>query len=262
MKKRLRNVIPALALAALATGCASEDELTYGPQTAVTFTSAVTTRAAGTSWSRGDAIGVYMMPAGAALTDDNTGAVGGNVRYVTTAGDGRFEAAGEPLRFPAEGEVDFVAYYPWSALTTGATYRVDLTDQSDPEQIDLLYADNLRSQQAADGAGRLQFDHRLARLTLTLTSSDGSDLSRVKARLAGVPSGAWLRRQRPEPREGPAGGCALGGVVRPGDGAVCARRIHRHHRHAHAGQQQAAHGHGPARAHGYARRGLPRARRG
>lgn len=192
MKLRLRHLFPALALAALTTGCANEDELTYGPQTAVTFTSSVTTRAADTSWSRGDAIGVYMMPAGTPLTDDNTGAAGGNVRYVTTAGDGRFEAAGEPLRFPAEGEVDFVAYYPWSASTTGASYRVDLTDQSDPERIDLLYADNLRAQQAADGAGRLQFDHRLARLTLTLTSSDGSDLSRVKARLAGVPSGAWF----------------------------------------------------------------------
>lgn len=192
MKQRLKYVIPALALAALVTGCASEDELTYGPQTAVTFMSAVTTRVAGTSWSPGDAIGVYMLPAGSALTDDNTGAAGGNVRYVTTAGDGRFEADGEPLRFPTEGEVDFVAYYPWSATTTGAACRVDLTDQSNPGRIDLLYADNLRSQQAADGAGTLRFDHRLARLTLTLTSSDGSDLSHVTARLGGVPAGAWF----------------------------------------------------------------------
>ena len=117
MKLRLRHLFPALALAALTTGCANEDELTYGPQTAVTFTSSVTTRAADTSWSRGDAIGVYMMPAGTPLTDDNTGAAGGNVRYVTTAGDGRFEAAGEPLHFPAEGEVDFVAYYPYQTVS-------------------------------------------------------------------------------------------------------------------------------------------------
>lgn len=178
----------ALIIGSSLASCSSEEELINGQgDRPLTFSSSITTRAAGTAWDAGDEIGIYMIDAGTTLSADNPGSAGGNVPYATAAGDGRFTPTGAGLSAPAGSRHDFVAYYPYTAATTGATYRVDVSDQSIPEAIDLLYADNLRSFDAAAGNGTLAFTHQLARLSLTLVSADGSDLSEVGVSLTGAP---------------------------------------------------------------------------
>ena len=184
----LRTIFILLALATTLASCSSEEELAAnGPGRPITFSSSIATRAAGTAWSPGDRIGVYMVDAGTALSAGNPGVAGGNVAYVTADGDGYFTPTGTGLSAAAGSRYDFIAYYPYTAATEGATYRVDVSDQSRPEAIDLLYADNLRQTDATAGSAVLQFSHQLARLSLTLASTDGSDLSEVAVSVTGAP---------------------------------------------------------------------------
>ena len=167
-------------LAAALSSCTNEIQSLMDADRAVTFTTATPHRATGTTWEAGDAIGVFMAASGETVGTDAA------VRYETPSGDGNFSSA-SPLYFPSDGSaVDFVAYYPYDATLSGTTYKVNVSDQSEPAKIDLMRADNLRGLSLTNRTARLDFDHELATLTLRLTATDGTVLNGLTAILEDV----------------------------------------------------------------------------
>lgn len=131
-----------------------------------------TTRAAGTAWTANDAIGIT------ATHTDGTKLLD-NAHYLTPDGDGKFEAEdGSVFYFTDNSEVDFTAYYPWTApdelengiihgVLTDATYQ---TPEKQPE-IDFLFATATGS--AASPDVKLQFRHCMSRVVLRFLPGDG-----------------------------------------------------------------------------------------
>ena len=71
------------------------------------------TRVTDNSWDTSDAIGIYALKAGQALSDVAIHDGKSNVKYATT-GDGAFNPASSPINFPEVGNLVFVSYYPYS----------------------------------------------------------------------------------------------------------------------------------------------------
>ena len=175
-----------LAAAALTlASCSNDNDFADRPgdgRVAVNFSGGITlTRTTGDAWDLNDGIGIYMVETGTQTVVDNAA----NRRYVTAAGDGRFSPASEDqtIYFPldANNKVDFIAYYPQDALT-GNTYAVDVTDQSDPAAIDLLWSNNATAKDKTVQPVDLEFYHRLSRVEVELKAGAGVS----EAELAGT----------------------------------------------------------------------------
>ncbi len=188
MDYSLKNFSLGVCLALGLASCTSETDFAGAGHNNVAFTASVTgTRAAGGTWSAGDRIGIYMKPAGSPLAD----ATDDNVSYTTGDASGYFTGTTRNLAYPADGTaVDFVAYYPYKEGLAGTTYTVNVADQSSPESIDLMYADNLKGLDRTSGTAALGFSHQLACLTLTLNAADGQSLDGMTATVNGVPTTA------------------------------------------------------------------------
>lgn len=88
----------------------------------------------------------------------------------------------------ADKKVDFIAYYPQTDLTVHI-YKVDVSDQKVPADIDLLRSDNATGKDKSTNTVDLKFFHRLSRVEVELTAGEGvSD-----AELAGM--GITLSKQ-------------------------------------------------------------------
>lgn len=193
------NQIRFVALVAAATillaGCEKESDNTVdNTPVAARITSTIddmTTRAAGTAWAAGDAIGVSGSTAGIVYT---------NVEYVTTGGDGKFSilnAAGEDndIYFQDKNDVKFTAYYPYAGKngTTPGTKGIisktitdtDQTAEGQP-QIDYLFATATAS--SANPNVKFQFKHCMSRIILNFLPGNGiaslSDLTYTIGNLA------------------------------------------------------------------------------
>lgn len=122
-------------------------------------------RAAGTNWDNGDRVGIFMTNHGAGLAS----ATASNRQYIADAqGNLTAATADDALAFPESGAAqDFVAYYPYQTVS-GTTVAVNVTDQTSPAALDLLYADN--AQNITSGTVNLGFDHQLAQVVLNITA--------------------------------------------------------------------------------------------
>lgn len=184
MTKRTYLFLAAAAALTLAS-CSNDDDFADRPgdgRVAVNFSGGITlTRATGDAWDLNDGIGIYMVEKGTQTVVGNAA----NRRYVTAAGDGSFSPASEDqtIYFPldANNKVDFIAYYPQDALT-GNTYAMDVTDQSAPSAIDLLWSNNATAQDKTVQTVDLIFYHRLSRVEVELKAGAGVS----EAELAGT----------------------------------------------------------------------------
>ena len=144
------------------------------------------TYASGTSWSPGDAIGIFMVENG---TEEI--ALGAENKEYTTTGDGNFTEVAGDIYYPLSGNVDFIAYYPWqTGMDLTDPYEVDVIDQSDPEAIDLLWAKEDNSGSGYNsGSVALNFSHMLTRIVLNATPGDGltaTDLAGMTVEIRGL----------------------------------------------------------------------------
>lgn len=143
------------------------------------------TRATNDAWSQGDAIGIYMINAGEALSTTSIQAK--NAKYITE-GDGIFnpEKVSEDVKYPLDGSaVDFISYYPHGSISTAFEYSLDVTNQTDQAAIDLLYSNKAKGLKNGDAVS-LSFTHQLSKLIVNLTTIDGTDLSDVTITLKGA----------------------------------------------------------------------------
>jgi hypothetical protein len=195
--------LPVLGMLLLFASACSKTDIPQGndDSVAVAFYSVISevthndpplTRASGTEWDAGDRIGIYAVPTGKTWQE----AACLNVDYVNseTGAVGVFQAADakKAVMLPGDGsKLDFVAYYPYSASAiTDFNYALDITDQTDPSRIDVLYA-------KAEGKDKttpeipLIFDHKLAQLVLSFSAADVV-LEGMKVTLNNVTTDGWL----------------------------------------------------------------------
>ncbi len=165
----------ATAAAAVTSSCqkapVSEQEITKAVTFSSTISNQVTTKAAGADWENNDAIGVFMKT-GNGLSN----ALASNKQYVTTSGDGNFKAtsATEEISYPADGSnVDFIAYYPYQTTISNNVYPVNVSDQTQQNKIDFMYANNVTGANKNTANAQLQFSHKLSKVNLTITAGKG-----------------------------------------------------------------------------------------
>ncbi|MFI3263182.1 MAG: fimbrillin family protein [Rikenellaceae bacterium] len=103
----------------------------------VAFTSGIETRVSGTEWDAGDKIGVFMYGnASTTVYDKNSS----NALYTNTVeGESANFTSGNPLLFPQDSEVDFIAYYPYTedikTYFEGSYVSLGATDQTTNEAL-------------------------------------------------------------------------------------------------------------------------------
>jgi len=179
-----------LVCAVLFISCKKELSNSLQPQSKeISFISSIsgelTTKAIGTSWTVGDQIGVYMLqnnkPLEPASILENI-----NNRKFTHSSNGSFTTS-QAAYFPIDKQpVDFIAYYPYQEVSD-FRYKIDLSDQSNQELLDLMYADNAKGLSPENGTVPLVFERQLVRIRLEVDVQTGStvDLTNMQANAIG-----------------------------------------------------------------------------
>lgn len=108
------------------------------------------------SWTAGDAIGVYVTSSG------NT--TGDNKKYVTTNGDGTFEAADNNniIYFKDNKETTFSAYYPYNKFLTDGKmdWNMAEVEANQPCKADVLFASGATASKASPIVNFTDIEHR------------------------------------------------------------------------------------------------------
>ena len=108
------------------------------------------------TWSKNDAIGVY------ATSSGNT--TGDNKKYVTTNGDGTFEAADNNniIYFKDNKETTFSAYYPYKKFLTDGkmNWRMAEVEANLPCEADVLFASGATASKASPTVNFTDAEHR------------------------------------------------------------------------------------------------------
>lgn len=154
-----------------------------GERVAVEFSASVgvtQTRAIDQAWSANDAIGIFMVNKDAELKKENIREAAENIRYVVDATkQNGFKADGAAIYYPMNAEkVDFYAYYPQGTVTNNATsgnyeYALNVADQSNQEDIDFMYSNNVKDKSKINRDAALSFAHKLCKVVLTVQPGDG-----------------------------------------------------------------------------------------
>ncbi len=199
-RRATRVALALIAGAALLCACTQEDAPDApdgGDRIPITFTagieSAAVTRTTGIDndiWTSSDHIGIVMSDAGYEISNGEgaLGIIESNIEYAADKIDrndkGRSRATfipvdEHPIYYPITQKVDFHAYYPYTKrdkdggkMDKTYDYTVDLSDQSNPAAIDLLYAEALgigRSRKPVD----FGFNHMCAKITLNVAAGEG-----------------------------------------------------------------------------------------
>lgn len=140
------------------------------------------TRASGTQWSSGDALGVFMLKPGSVLQSSNIIDDAENLRYITTSSAEVVNLIPtddtQLMYYPVDGStVDFLAYYPYKATGTGTdnlndyVYPIRVDNQTDASAIDLLYSRG--SGNKNNKTVHLLFSHQLSKIRIVLRKSAG-----------------------------------------------------------------------------------------
>ena len=161
------------ALAALALSLAActndNDVMDNGPVAAVInaeISDATATRASGTQWDNGDAIGI-------------TGGIYTDIRYVYSNGSWTVDEASDPIFFQTPDEVNFTAYYPQGAETANITITAEQQSTVPDEQTGFTPQSQIYFLYGTGGVrtgGKVDFSftHRMSRLMLNFIA--GADV--------------------------------------------------------------------------------------
>lgn len=173
-----------VSIAALAmTSCGNKETVrTRGTASEPAFKAAIT-RMADNKWADGDNVGIFMT--------QNEESKKANAQYtVSAAGELTAKAENDIIKYPADkSEVDFKAYYPFSADAAEGVYAVDLADQSDLTKVDLIYSDNATGKKYEDKLVTLNFKHQLAQVNFSVTAD--TNIEGYKLQLRGITDGTF-----------------------------------------------------------------------
>lgn len=193
----LKSTFALFILMGLTLASCSDHDNTKGgdAQREITFISGLNTPATrisldGNQWIAGDAVGIYMLATGTATVVNHT-----NVPYnaESSATVTAFKADSEAIYYPENGAaVDFMAYYPYSAMIVNFLYPMNLTDQS----VDMTVHDLMRAKMDNGGDGyttgpvSFTFEHQLAKVTLKFVDHSGSAVTPAAVTIKGMNTAA------------------------------------------------------------------------
>ena len=165
---KISNLLYMGALSTLAlVSCTNNDDNSewYGSE-GIVFTTAIQSRVSGNTWNANDEVGIYMMNAGSGIE----AATAQNKKYIAQTNGTLTAAPGNGIYLPESGSVDFIAYYPYTTSVSGNKIAVNVSDQSKPAAIDLIYSNGTTGIEATTATTiSLAFTHQLTKLTLNVT---------------------------------------------------------------------------------------------
>ena len=134
-------------------------------------------KVAGDQWEPDDRVWLYMKKTGEAIGITSVFPAGANVQ-MNIDPDGTLKSATQ-LYYPLEeGNVDFVAYYPYtSSVSSNYTVAVDLAGQSSGLPKEVLYSANAVNRAPDESAVALNFNYSLAKLAVTVVNGNNSPLT-------------------------------------------------------------------------------------
>lgn len=168
---KLSNLLYAGMLSSLAlVSCTDNDENSeWTGSEGVVFTTSIQSRVSGNSWNANDEVGIFMTPNGSEIAS----ATAANKKYLAQTNGSLVAAPSEGIYLPATGKVDFIAYYPYSNALSGNVMDVNVADQSKPGAIDLLYSNETKGVEAANGKTiALKFVRKMSKITLDMTKDE------------------------------------------------------------------------------------------
>lgn len=165
---KISNLLYVGALSTLALmSCKNNDDNSewYGSE-GIVFTSAIQSRVSGNTWNANDEVGIYMMNSGSGIE----AATAQNKKYIAQTNGTLTAASGNGIYLPESGSVDFIAYYPYTTSVSGNKIAVNVSDQSNPAAIDLIYSNGTKGIEATSATTvSLAFTHQLTKITLNVT---------------------------------------------------------------------------------------------
>ena len=169
---KISNLLYMGALSTLTLmSCTNNDDNSewYGSE-GIVFTTAIQSRVSGNTWNANDEVGIYMMNAGSGIE----AATAQNKKYIAQTNGTLTAAPGNGIYLPESGNVDFIAYYPYTTSVSGNKLAVNVSDQSNPAAIDLIYSNGTKGVAATTATTiNLGFTHQLTKVTLNVTK-DGT----------------------------------------------------------------------------------------
>ena len=168
---KISNLLYMGALSTLALmSCTNNDDNSewYGSE-GIVFTTAIQSRVSGNTWNANDEVGIYMMNAGSGIE----AATAQNKKYIAQTNGTLTAAPGNGIYLPESGKVDFIAYYPYTTSVSGNKLAVNVSDQSNPAAIDLIYSNGTKGVAATTATPiSLGFTHQLTKVTLNVTKDE------------------------------------------------------------------------------------------
>lgn len=168
---KISNLLYMGALSTLAlVSCTNNDDNSewYGSE-GIVFTTAIQSRVSGNTWNANDEVGIYMMNAGSGIE----AATAQNKKYIAQTNGTLTAAPGNGIYLPESGNVDFIAYYPYTTSVSGNKLAVNVSDQSNPAAIDLIYSNGTKGVAATTSTTiSLGFTHQLTKVTLNVTKDE------------------------------------------------------------------------------------------
>ncbi len=161
----------ALILCLSCISCSGGDiDSTIADSRKIVISSSVSTRASGTNWHSEDEIGVMMRVTGGNydLSSDF------NIKYRNNSGDGANATfhSQDALSHPEYGNIDLLAYYPYSKDVSSLNYTVDVSSQDNMSEVDLLIARKINIE-ASNSMVEMEFKHCLSNIEVILTNGNG-----------------------------------------------------------------------------------------
>lgn len=144
-------------------------------------------------WPVNNIIGMYMtMPDEKAVINDCQ-----NIRYISEKGDGKFTPGNkytDVIYYPENNNnVRFISYSPYRSEMINGVYAIDLTQQSNQQTLDLLYAENTQNK-PADDVVKMDFDHELSKVVFNIKAGESlTALNNLKVTITNLKAKADYR---------------------------------------------------------------------
>lgn len=183
---KISNLLYMGALSTLTLmSCTNNDDNSewYGSE-GIVFTTAIQSRVSGNAWNANDEVGIYMMNAGSGIE----AATAQNKKYIAQTNGTLTAAPGNGIYLPESGNVDFIAYYPYTTSVNGNKVTVNVSDQSNPAAIDLIYSNGTKGIEATTATTvSLGFKHQLTKVTLNVSKDETVEsLNELNVNMKGV----------------------------------------------------------------------------
>ena len=127
-------------------------------------------------WETADEVGLYMKKTGQALA--TVGAVYSDAANVKMDITGQTLTSEPPVMYPTSGNVDFVAYYPYTNLANSdLTILANMAEQEVGLPVEIMYSNNITNQAPTEQPVTLNFKYSLAKIELTVSGGANSNLT-------------------------------------------------------------------------------------